>query len=705
METVNRSKLESNGMSLAIVVSLLYAVVNEISKDITFATSSGEGTINFGIFVPASAAIIFGKGVGSTAAGLGGLLTEIQNALFTEQSAGLDMTVVVTSLANFLGAYITGYLAKSQTLEPRQLKAFVRNKALWQKILQNTAAAIIGMSMTANFADIYINRVNNTESFDESTIMFLTQFFESAIVLVISIPVLLLLFETMERLMFNRGLKFDSEGRKVNWEVADPGDAEIESVTLPEHSFFKNIWTKVEVKFKNKTGRETSFSIEGVSTAQLYPHLDSSKVLQPDESWVQSFYVLPSEGASLELRFRITPTTAKVFKAPIADDAIVNVSGLILDPTKNKFGILQFSGLNFSVLGLSIIWQDIINAFNNPSDILDGFRGNTEILGLTALIETIIVLPIVYLVYRRQKSKVTIDQFNLAFSQDLESHGYEEKAKQRGLKLLLTYQRVFFRLFQILIGLATIMSIGYLGSEGFKVWDDSSYTPSNPDWVLLGTTIVIITWVFALRGMEILSNLSKKRLPPWILKPGEVILDFKPMKQFQVGIANDVIITAQNPTDMQGLRIVFQGQDSVSPPMVEIHASPGEVVNFKISVTPLHKDTSDILAVVYPFFDDQGKLLNFDESEPIARQDINFVSAAQTKLGITQSQQSKLFKIGGVGTVVGVLVTFINRLFPEYPEIGELIRENGPYLAILQAPFAYLYFYYQNKLKGAQTSL
>lgn len=66
------------------VVSILFAIVNKISEDITFTTSSGEASINFGIFVPASAAIIFGKGVGSTAAGLGGLLTEIQNALFTD---------------------------------------------------------------------------------------------------------------------------------------------------------------------------------------------------------------------------------------------------------------------------------------------------------------------------------------------------------------------------------------------------------------------------------------------------------------------------------------------------------------------------------------------------------------------------------------------------------------------------------------------
>lgn len=205
--------------------------------------------------------------------------------------------------------------------------------------------------------------------------------------------------------------------------------------------------------------------------------------------------------------------------------------------------------------------------------------------------------------------------------------------------------------------------------------------------------------------MELLNTLGMSRLPPWVLKPGEVILDFKPVKPFQEGTANDVIITAQNPTKENGLRIVFQGQDTISPLMVELHAAPGEVINFKISVTPLHKETSDILAVVYPFVDENSNLLNFDESEPIARQDINFVTSAQTSLGITKSQQKSLLRVGGLGTVLGLLVTFINELFPDYPEIGDLIRENGPYLALIQAPFAYVYFYYQNKLKGARTSV
>ncbi|OLS28618.1 MAG: hypothetical protein HeimC2_05630 [Candidatus Heimdallarchaeota archaeon LC_2] len=138
--------------------------------------------------------------------------------------------------------------------------------------------------------------------------------------------------------------------------------------------------------------------------------------------------------------------------------------------------------------------------------------------------------------------------------------------------------------------------------------------------------------------------------------------------------------------------------------MVELHVSPGEIVNFKIAVTPLHQNTSDILAVVYPFFDEEENLLDFDEAEPIARQDINFVTSAQTSLGITQSQQQKLFKIGGAGAIIGIGVSFLNQLFPDYPEIGELIKENGPYLALLQAPFLYVYFYYQNKLKGSKTS-
>ena len=85
-----------------------------------------------------------------------------------------------------------------------------------------------------------------------------------------------------------------------------------------------------------------------------------------------------------------------------------------------------------------------------------------------------------------QSIESSIDEFNLAFSEDLESNGYEEKTTQKGMKLLITYQLLFFRLFQILIGLATTISIGYLGYEGFKVWDDSNYTPSNPDFVFLG---------------------------------------------------------------------------------------------------------------------------------------------------------------------------------------------------------------------------
>lgn len=697
--------IQGNKPLSVMIISFIYSIANELSSEVTFATTSGSGHINFAIFVPASAAILFGQGVGAASAGIGGLLTEIQRAVIDNQGGGLDYNTIISSLSNALGAYMTGFLTKVKEFEKQTLQESLDSTRNAKQILNHSVGALVGMSLVGSFTDAYAQQIKNGEPITDASRAFLGSFFASAIVIVFSIPLILFLFDKVEEFLIRRGITADTNARNLTWEVSDPGDAEIESVELPEHAFLINTWTAMKFKFKNKTGRETAFTIECVSTAQVYPNSDKSKVLQPDESWEQEFFILPGQVKSIDLRVRVTPFRERAFKAPIADDSITEISGKVLDPNKNSIGLTQFGGVNFSVVGISIVWQDIVDAVHDPGSIIKSFAGNTVMIGLTALVETLVVLPALGIYYKYQKSKKPKDSIKLAFSQDLESHGYQEIGKKKFMETVIKYQKIVTQLIRFTTFIATVASIGYIGYEGYRVWENPDYVVPNPEYIFYGAVLVIGLWVFSMYGLDLLSSIGMKTLPPWALKPGEVILDFKPLGQFQEGIATEVIVMAQNPTDKPGLRIVFQGQDTVTPPMVEIHANPGEIVNFKIAVTPIAKNTSDTLAIAYPFFDNDGKLLDFEESEPVATQEINYVTYSQTKMGMTQDQQKRVFQVAGVGAAFGILVTFIQQLFPDYPQIAELIKQSGPYLAALQAPFIYGYFYVQNKLGSSNISM
>lgn len=698
-----KANVQSGSLSTAAIIAFIYATVREFAGNIAINPLNPDVTFNIAIFVPALAAILFGKNTGGLSAGVGGIFIQIQDVLLNRaEFSDLPLEALIASLAGFVGAYTTGYLTQKRKFFPSNMKEVFVQLSQWKRIILDTIAAIIGMALTNSFIQSYGSQVMDQETLLAGVPVFLTKFFAEGAVLLVFIPLSLLLLDLFLIFQSKRGLTADLAKRDLNIEVSEEGGAEFISAVLAENALTMGSWAPLEVKFRNKLEEASAYGIEGVSTAKMYPHMDKTKVLQPGEEWMQTFYVLSGKQDKIDIRIQITPQVGKAFKRELADDTTIEIQGNTVDPSSYELGLAQFGGLNFGVMGLGIIWDDIVGFLNDPRAFFSSITADLNILVFTALIESALLGLVMYVLWRINRGKEEVDRFLLSFAQDHDAHGYEEIIERRITTLLLRYQRYLLPLFRFVIIMASLASVGFLGYEGFKFYSDSTYTLSEQERImtLVTSAILLAVWIVALRGLEILEEFGIKSLPPWVLQPGNVILDFKPLGQFQEGIPNEVVVMAQNPTENNGIRIVFQGFDSVSPPMVEIHAAPKEIVYFKIAVTPMKQENRDILALVYPFFDEDDNEIDFNESEPFNKQEIQYQVMPQTIFGITKEQQNQLVKFGGVGAAVTAAVSFAQQLISVYLDydtnIYQTIQDNAPYLAILQAPIAYVYFYIRN---------
>ncbi len=703
-EISSKSTLAGSGnLTTAALIGVIYATVSEFSGNIALNPLRPDVTFNIAIFVPALAAILFGKNTGGMSAGLGSAMIQFQE-VFAGRAAfsDLPLEVLINTLANYLGGYLTGYLTPSKReFFPSTFKAAFFNIKQWKRIILNSMAAIVGMSMTSSFTIAYGSQIADQDQLVSGVPFFLENFFASTAVLIILIPVGLLLFDTLLVFLLRRGQIMDGKKRDLDYEVTEEGGAKVTSIKLPEHALMRGKWTPMKLKFKNTLEQATSYYIEAVSTGRVYPHQDRSKVLEQGEEWEQTFYVLTGKQDEVALRMQLTPTTGKAFKQELADDTTINITGSTLDPKNYSLGLGQFTGINFGVLGLSIIWNDIVTLFNDPTGFLNGLAADLSLLGFTAIAETVLMGLVLLAIFFYERRKKDEDKLLLSFSADQDAHGYQE-IETKFITTILKYQRYAVPVLRGALVLSTIFGISYLGYEGFKLYTIEGYGINNDQKynILLISAGILGLWVVALKLLDIIEALSEKGLPDWILKPGSVVINFKPKGQFKVNEPTEVHITAQNPTKLNGVRIVFESEDNISPPIIELHAAPNETVNFKIAVTPSKQEPREILLLAYPFFDEEGREIDFNEAEPYSTQEIEFQVQPQTMLGITKDQKNALMRFGGVGAVITAALSFAQSFLGDSADVSDLIetvKANAPYLAGLQAPFAYVYFYVKNK--------
>lgn len=704
MSSEVKSNMQGSTMAI-IVVGFLYTTIEKFGSSISLNPLNPDAVFNIAVFVPAVAAIIFGSRVGAFGSGMGGLFIEIQNVLAgQEAAAGLPIDAFFTATANFIGAYTTGLLTdKGERITIRNsMKSILKDLNHWKRIGSDTISAVIGVALTTSFLGSLLDQVEKGRAIEDGSSLFLSNFFTNAVVIVLFVPITLWIYDGMTSYLVNKGLKLSKAAKNMNVEVTDEGGVKLLETTLSERPFTLNVWTPLTVKFKNITGRRTRFYIEGVSTARIYPNKDKTKYLEPDEEWTQTFYILPSKSKEVDIRLRFAPRDKVItFKEEIVDDTVVEINAGLIDPSKSKVGLAQFSGINFSVMGFTFIWQDLVRLANDPSAFLNQLSADWTLLGITALFELVIFSLLLFLLYKLAKRRKTEDKLRLAFSEDIADYDIDDSVKSKGRKILgvfLRYQRYTLVLIKFLIGLAAITSVFYLGYEGYRAYQDPNYQTQFPELVVLAGGITMVSFVVGIKGLTLLQSAGIKKLPSWMLGKSNVIIGFNPLKNFQEDIPNEIIIRARNPTNKKGIRVVFQGYDTINPPMVDLHIEPNEEVDFKIAITPLEQEPRNILVLAYPFFDENENMIDFEEAEPFDKQEIQYDVMAQTSMGLTKDQKDKLLKVAGLGSVITLALSFVNQFITDVDTVIENIESNLPFFAMLQAPFAYVYLYFQNNI-------
>jgi hypothetical protein len=701
---------ESSGNSITIVfVAFIYSVISELAGNrVNIPLFQEYAEISSAIFVSASAAILFGKRVGGLSAGLG----EISHKSFGVLSGNLDASelnfgsvLIAGSIAS--GAWLTGFLTeniddvKTKIEENKSMfKAITFDLDQWKRIASTTGGAIVGLALFNSFLEVVTTSFYDGLPLQSNMMEFTMLFFLRAIVLILSIPIVIFFFAYMQTYLGRKGVVKDMKARNIDFEVVDPGSAEIIDIALEKRAFTIGVWTPLKIIFRHTGQQPVKYEIEGVSSSKMYPTKDGSSVLQPNDEWTQTFFILPSDQEKVGIRIRIKPQEAKSFRYIVKEDTIVEITGSTIKESDSKIGLGAFGGINFSVLGISFIWDDFMSIIQNPTEIIEYIRSSIIAIGPIIAIEMAFFGPFIGFLYWQSRRIKPEADLKLAFSEDFEDQSMVDEVLDKIVNTILKFRKFAFPIFIFLLVTASFGAIGFLGYQGYQAFTNGNFVGTYNLYIFWGTFSLLLFWIIGYKGLEIVND-NFIKLPPWIIHEGKTIIDFKPSGAFQEGKPTNVIVTARNNTKQDGIRIVFEGHDIVSPPLIELHIKPNEITKFKISVTPLKQEPRDILAITYPFFDQEGNYISLEEGEPVDYQELYYEVMPPTALGLTETQQKKLFQVGGITTAFVTVLSFISTETNDLIDVDvaiQFLQNNGPLFAILQAPFIYGYFYFRNKL-------
>jgi hypothetical protein len=430
----------------------------------------------------------------------------------------------------------------------------------------------------------------------------------------------------------------------------------------------------------------------------MYPDTDSTSLLKPEGTWVQTFYILPSKQNDVNLRVRITPKTAEKYQDHIHEQAVVEINAKTKNPSSMTASLLGFGGVNFGVVGISAAWDKIVTALGNPQALIQELVAQLQVIWTTVVAEILLFIPIITYMWRKSLQGDDKGGLRLGFTRGFDLEGVQGRAGSIFSKFRDRMGGQVRQVSLILIGLGSVAGVGYFGFEAYQMLTIPNYQILNPE-LIFGLSIGLLgTWLLGLRGGDLLKALGIGELASWQYDKDNTILSFKPLTPLQIDTPTEIMVTAHNITDQPGVRIVFQGFDSISPQVVELHIDPGTETEFKIAVTPLKKEFQELLAISYPLFDQDHKYIDSEEAEPFAEQEIQYEVQGQTSLGITKDQQNKLKTGVGAGGFLAIVYTFVGQFVP-LPDFGEFLAENGVVFTAIQAPFLYAYFYFSNRFK------
>ena len=148
--------------------------------------------------------------------------------------------------------------------------------------------------------------------------------------------------------------------RDIEVHVPQEEGIEVLSVELVDKALTIGAWTAVRLKFKNVLTKASVFAIEAVSTCKVTPHMDKTRLLQPEEIWTQTFSFLPSKQDTVDVRMRITPKNIQAFKEKETTTTIIEFQANTKNPSSVMGILLGFSGANIGALSISTFWDQII---------------------------------------------------------------------------------------------------------------------------------------------------------------------------------------------------------------------------------------------------------------------------------------------------------------------------------------------------------
>ncbi|MCY3412904.1 MAG: hypothetical protein INQ03_14800 [Candidatus Heimdallarchaeota archaeon] len=697
-DEISKENLQKGKQIVVLVLSLLYTAMNQLFAGLNLFPELTTDDLNVGLFVTATGAIIFGRGSAGAAAGLGQILEEVQKMLAGEGSL-LHLGTVVSAASFGIGTWLTGFLGRKENKLPLDFSDVLFTKTQVKKLGMDTIAALIGTALVSNFLYIFGSQLQEGASLTGGVPIFVSQFLEDSLVLIIFVPITLIMFDFMQVFNKKRDAIMEALLRKIETRI-EVNDCTIEEidVSLPQRSLTVGLWSPIVLKFTHVGEKETVYSMEAVSTSKLYPHKDRTIKMKKGDRWTQTFFALPSKQESVNVRMRIIPIVERSFKQAIKEETIIEFEVQTRSQTSMINTLIGFSGINGALLGGAVIWDQILQLVADYQKFVDQIKNSSTLIIYTALAEVGIFVPVLGTMYVRQKRKLDDGPLKLSFSDDIEDQTYEEIIQKKLTMYIERYKTKLQPLSRFSVYIAAIGTIIVLGREGWFYLSNPEYSTADPEAILLSVVILLGTWIFGLRGTELLHELGILKESPFEFKKGSVITKFQPMGQFQEGKPTEVLVVAKNPSTNNGIRIKFECFDTLSPNMVELHIAPKETAQFKIAVTPLKKEKQDVLALVYPLFDENNKYIDFNEAEPINKQEISYEVVGQTALGVTQKQADMLKKVGGLGGVLTGALYAVNE-YIGIPNFETVVRDTAPYLAAMQAPFIYAYFNISNRLQ------
>ena len=715
---MDKQELETKQKAFASsIVSLVYAFVIQLTQNLTLVPNHPEIQVQASIFVPAIASILFGKLIGAAGAAGGQFVDSAGSNLIASASnpnvalTGLDLPSLLAMVSNAIGAYIVGSLTEKPSTQWDSFIARFTNMDTWSRLFQNTLGSIIGLGMVGSLLSSYSSYINNPDWIEKGTSQFVESFFLNSAIIVIFIPLTLLLYEFGDILVQMRAHAKDKSLRKLAKTSEKEEAVTILSARLTENALAENQWTPVLIRFRANLDQTTVYRIEAVSTANYHPPFDATKPLKKGDVWEQKFFIMPAKQKKVDFKIRITPAIDSIDSvSQNIPETIVQIKGKSYNPNSNSATLVLFSIINSIMVGASVVWNNILSF--NVNDAIASLQKSWVVIASTGTLEVILFVPLL-MYLRRRWTKTDAESLTIGFGTDLSERSQKIFMRLEGnvSQLLDYFSAKLQRSVKLFLVFVTTVSVLLLGLEGYNKLTEAGYTIAFSDQLFIIGVLAIVLWLGGYKGIDILKSAGIIGEEKYEIQEGNVLKKFNPATDFFTNTPNEVAFTITNPTEQKGIRFRFLGQDTVSPPLVEMPVPPGGSALFKTSITPIQTGTRNLMVVVYPLFDENGQYIDENSAEPYTNQYVNYQVQSETQIGISKDQQSTLKKLIAIAGVVAAIVfgggAFAQQLLGDV-NLYNLVRDNAPFLLALQGPFVYAYFYIQNKsklIKGEMDSL